>query len=501
VKAGCRAHKRRVKAGVVLLAALVLAAAAAAAAPEDKFYASQPNGPRVVLTRGEEGSPGLALYGDRRVIFRTADRSSAPSGYLVAQLADAQYRALVASVAPEALMKLGDSYVALTDADPPRHGLHLWGEGRHKAISVFGDLKNARTRSRVPPELLRALEAIGAFAEPGTPWLPSLFEVYLLPLAQSRGQPLPWPPGVPPYGYPSMKMKEGLNAMGMSTAHFGSVYRLLAELRPGQAVRLQDRNWAVAYSLALPYEEAWTKRSREQEIEVSHRVARPARAAAGEPSVVFEVLGGMGRDGPNSAVFALYGDGLVIVMARDGRSYRSTRLSGSRYQALIARIAPEGLLKLAGEYDAITATDPVANVIHVWVDGRRKTVSVAGHLDRSLPFSGRARTPPEFLRAYDAIADFSEPAGPWLPPQIEVILWPRERFPGQVLPWPQGWPSVESARVSRSGVHRVFVPAAEFRQVERLVAEDATRAVKAGNRLWSVAYRLPFPHEATWARR
>jgi hypothetical protein len=148
----------------------------------------------------------------------------------------------------------------------------------------------------------------------------------------------------------------------------------------------------------------------------------------------------------------------------------------------------------------VTATDPVTNVIHVWIDGRRKTVSVAGHLDPGLPYSGRGKTPPAFLRAYDAIHRFPVPANPWLPPQIEVVLWPREQSREPVVNWPPGWPALESARVGQSGVHRILLPAAEYARLRTLASEDTIRAVQAGNRLWSIAYRLPFPHEATWAR-
>jgi hypothetical protein len=310
--------------GLAWLAALG-AACTALAAPEDKFYAARPDGPRAVLLQGSEGMPRFALYRDGRVIFRAADPSLSPSGYLSTQIAGPQREALAASLAPESLLQLGDSYVAIAEADPPSHVLHLWGEGRRKAISVFGGLKSAKARARVPTALLRSLEEMANFSAAGSPWLPSMIEVYLLPHARSRGEPLAWPQGVPPYGYPSMKMTDGLNAMGMSSTHFASLRRLLAQLGPGQAVRLQERNWTVAYRFALPFEEAWAGRSRDWQILASPVALRPPLAA--EPSVVFEVLGGMGRGGLHSAVFALYADGLVIAAARDGRGYRSTRLA------------------------------------------------------------------------------------------------------------------------------------------------------------------------------
>lgn len=503
--------RARVRSGLSIALVLMNGAALASTSAEDNFYASRPNGPRVVLVQGGtgSGSPSFALYGDRMAIFRAPAGVPAPSGYLSTRLTDTQHQALMASVAPEALLKLGDSYVALTEADPPRHLLHVWAEGRRKTISAFGDLRSARARERFPPELLRALGAITTFSAPAGNWLPSNIEVYHWPRTQSRGEPLPWPKDVPPSGY-RIEMKDGLNGQIMVSSHFASLQRLIASLKPGQAVRIADRNWAVSYRLPFPYEDAWKERRGEHDI-----AQMPSRAPAGEPrgvaepvaepSVVFEVQGGR-RGGPDTPVFALFADGLVIFRApyesKVPSSYLSARLPEPRYKAVISSVAPGALLKLADSYDAITGTDPVTNVIHVWVNGRRKTVSVAGHLFQ-LPGGGdgRSKTPPEFLRAYDAITNFSAPASPWLPPAVELLLWPRERFQEEVVPWPQGWPSLEGAAISRGGMHRLSLPAGQFGRLKALLPDSGHgRTVRIEKQLWTIAYRLPFPHEALWAR-
>lgn len=505
--------RARVRGGLSIALVLMNGAALALTSAQDKFYASRPNGPRVVLVQGGAGqgpgSVGFALYGDRMAIFRVPAGSAAQSRYLSTRLTDTQHQALMANVAPEALLKLGDSYLALTEADPPRHVLHVWTDGKRKTISAFGDPRSARARGRFPPELLRALDATTAFSAPAGNWLPSNIEVYFWPRAQSRGAPLPWPKDVPPSGY-RIDMKDALNGHIMVSSHLASLQRLIASLGPGQAVRIADRNWAVSYRLPFPYEDAWKQGSGEGDI-----AEMPSRERAGEPRavtapiaepiVVFEVRGGMVR-GPDTPVFALFADGRVIFSApyesKIPSGYLSTRLPEPRYQAVVSSIAPEALLKLADSYDAITGTDPVANVIHVWVNGRRKSVSVVGHL---FPFpgggDGRSKTPPEFLRAYDAITNFSVAAGPWLPPSVELLLWPREHFGEKAVPWPQGWPSLDSARIDRSGRYRILLPARQFASLRKLAPDDAQNpAVKIENGLWTLGYRLPFPHEETWAR-
>jgi hypothetical protein len=228
-------------------------------------------------------------------------------------------------------------------------------------------------------------------------------------------------------------------------------------------------------------------------------------AAAADPSVVFEVQGGLPR-GSGMPDFALYHDGTVIFRAPYGSGvpsgYVSTRLSTDQYGKLVSRIAPKALLRLSDEYDAITATDPVSNVIHVWVGGRRKTVAVIGSLWLSPPDQpnrSRAKSPPEFLRAYDAITSFAVPAEVWLPQTFEVWLSPREHFQERLLRWPASWPSLEAATAVRGKGRRVSLPGQEFATFRQLVPRDGdATTVLIEKRRWQMDYRLPFPREEAW---
>lgn len=180
--------------------------------------------------------------------------------------------------------------------------------------------------------------------------------------------------------------------------------------------------------------------------------------------------------------------------------YLSARLPESRYRELIEAIAPESLDSLDDHHDAVTGTDPVGYVMHVWIRGRRKTVSVSGHLS-PLPggMDGRAKAPAEFLRAFDAVVRFTAPASPWMPQLLELRLWPRERFREPVVAWPAGWPLPERAPGNRNGLRRIVLPATEFKRLRTLIPPEApVRTASIGKTLWSVSYRLPFPLESTW---
>lgn len=234
-------------------------------------------------------------------------------------------------------------------------------------------------------------------------------------------------------------------------------------------------------------------------------VLASATAHAVEPRVVL-----LERDpwrlviGSDSPTFVLYSDGLAIFRASDPASspsgYLSTRLSKVQYQALVSSISPEALVDLAASYTASLSTDQPSNELHVWVNGRRKSVSVYGALRRDP--EARSKVPTQFLRAFDTLTKFSADAGPWLPDFIEVLIWPYEYSPEEPLPWPQGWPPFEKARPrGREGLHQVFLGAEHFGSLLQLLNSlKPKQAVRLGDRKWSISYRLPLPQEHSWAR-
>lgn len=222
-------------------------------------------------------------------------------------------------------------------------------------------------------------------------------------------------------------------------------------------------------------------------------------SAIAQPLAVLEFRGRLMT--PQSAAFALYQDGLVIFRVYESptpSNYHWTRLSGRERQALLSRIAPEALAQLADEYDAVTATDPGANIIHVWPAGRRKTVLVSGDLHPLLEPNGRAKTPDAFLRAFDAMATFSAQGKPWLPASIEVFALPSNNLPEDVVPWPKRWQSPAGVPATRKGESRIVLPAKEFGRLTRFMEGSVQSAARTGEHRWVIRYRLPFPHEQMW---
>jgi hypothetical protein len=208
--------------------------------------------------------------------------------------------------------------------------------------------------------------------------------------------------------------------------------------------------------------------------------------------------------GSDSPTFVLYSNGFAIFRARAASSspssYLSAQLTTAQHQKLLSEIAPESLLDFEDWYDASLSTDQPMNKLHVWVNGNRKSITVYGALRRDS--EARSKTPSKFLRAFDALINFSADASPWVPDRIEVLIWPYDYSPERPLPWPKGWPPFEEARPRGArGLHQLFLPAEQFGRLREFVSSvKPKQAVLLGGRKWAIDYRLPFPEEKAWAQ-
>jgi hypothetical protein len=203
--------------------------------------------------------------------------------------------------------------------------------------------------------------------------------------------------------------------------------------------------------------------------------------------------------GSDSPTFALYADGLVIFRGNAGSGQLlSARLSSREYQNLLAQLAPESLLELRDEYSGTEVTDQPTNELYLWIGGKRKSISIYGAVRRDQGV--RSETPPAFLRAFDTITTFTTQAQPWLPEQIELLLWPFDQSREVPAPWPDGWPDLSQARErGHDGLRQIFLPAGQYATLRELLGTlRETQAVQLGGRKWFVSFRLPFPREDAW---
>jgi len=208
--------------------------------------------------------------------------------------------------------------------------------------------------------------------------------------------------------------------------------------------------------------------------------------------------------GSDSPTFVLYSNGFAIFRARDASSspsgYFSAQLTAAQYQKLLSEVAVSLQKNIEDLYTDSQSTDQPMNKLHVWVNGNRKSVKVYGALRRDS--EARSKAPNKFLRAFDALINFSADASPWVPDRTEVLIWPYDYSPERPLPWPKGWPPFEEARPrGAQGLHQLFLPAEQFGRLREFVSSvKPKQAVLLGGRKWAISYRLPFPEEKAWAQ-
>lgn len=137
--------------------------------------------------------------------------------------------------------------------------------------------------------------------------------------------------------------------------------------------------------------------------------------------------------GSDSPVFALYENGEV--MYRSGEQDPTKRF-------LNARLSPESTKQFLSTLDlsnrliefdrkmiqASTVSDQPTSEILYWVNGEFHAVGIYGQLGGS--GSARKDVSDSVLRIWDTVTAFKAPeAKPWLPPYIEVMIWPYEYSP------------------------------------------------------------------------
>jgi len=203
--------------------------------------------------------------------------------------------------------------------------------------------------------------------------------------------------------------------------------------------------------------------------------------------------------GSDSPRFALYDNGLVIYASGEKeaeKAFLSRLLPMPELKELLASLDLERRLGgLDGKtIDASEKTDQPTTLICYWVNGQRKAISVYGALRSGAP--ERERVPKPFLEVFDALTGFhAQGAKPWLPPLIEVLIWPFENSKLTPEPWPKEWPGLDDPLTKkREMIYSLFLESKHFSDFLALGRKMRSgQAVLIGGKKWAVSYRIPFP--------
>lgn len=200
--------------------------------------------------------------------------------------------------------------------------------------------------------------------------------------------------------------------------------------------------------------------------------------------------------GSDSPAFALYSDGTVLFRRKD--DYGVVKLNQTELNALREAFSSPELTALSGYYEATDWTDQPDNNLLLY--GRKVPlyITVYGSLD---DVQVRAKLSGTILKAFDRLRNFSAPsAQPWLPREVEVMVWPYGHAPDPSIIWPKRWPALTSPTTRKRGdLYSIFVPSSELPALRSFLAARREKgAVEIDGKKWFASIRLPFPHEELW---
>lgn len=173
----------------------------------------------------------------------------------------------------------------------------------------------------------------------------------------------------------------------------------------------------------------------------------------------------IGADEPR---LALYSDGMVIY--RSGREYRAVRLNSHEAEELRASLGIENLACFIGAYGDTSITDQAENNLFIGRGGGMSLISIYGQIRPS-------SAPPQVIPAYERLLNFTHPGSqPWLPEQVEIMVWPYEYAPDPSIQWPSSWPDLNSETTVRRGdSYSIFAPRPAHRASSTTVTEGRRR--------------------------
>lgn len=196
--------------------------------------------------------------------------------------------------------------------------------------------------------------------------------------------------------------------------------------------------------------------------------------------------------GSDSPLVAWYTDGRMIFLdhaasGRSGAVYKSVQLSETEQAEARSRMKP--LDSLQRHYELSHATDQPTTQLVFRSGGNLKQVSAYGGVPAEMA---------AFINFLNTLqARVGARAESWRPSFFEVMLWPFDHALGEPIPWPEDFPGLDSPAMVKRGKssYSVYLPAEDEEKLRSFIEARQGNAVLFDGKKWSVAVRIPFPHE------
>ncbi len=210
--------------------------------------------------------PKFVLYDNGQVIYKKKGR------YVSAKLAPAEVTAFMGGLRLDSFGKLKNSYIISRATDQPTNVLLVrTGDSAYREISVYGSPGGDRGPAFIrrldtepgevlplPTELSAALHQVLNYDNAQSlVWVPEYIEVFIWPFEYAKGEPTDWPKQWP--GITDRKTVKWNDNDAYSLFIPGSqneeLQKFIASLKPTQAVRINNKKWAVSARFRFPHEE------------------------------------------------------------------------------------------------------------------------------------------------------------------------------------------------------------------------------------------------------
>lgn len=204
-------------------------------------------------------------------------------------------------------------------------------------------------------------------------------------------------------------------------------------------------------------------------------------------------------------IFVLFPDGRLIVGDTESKRPMTALLSDAEMADVLSKISGiTGLWGLFQKYDLFPATNQPLHILTLRLPRRtERHVEVHGPLDapreNSVP-------PPRAFADFLELLPTLQPDGmePWDPGYVEINWADYSHAPDPPVPWPEGWPTLNSSLVrpgddvSPIRYHMAF-PSSLLDSLDHLLAARSRRgAILIDGWKASAHYRWPLPNEKEW---
>jgi hypothetical protein len=200
-------------------------------------------------------SPTFVLYENGTVIY-LKDRK-----YLSAKLPETEVDQFISSLRRDSLTKLADSYTISNWTDQPTNVLLIRTEDKnYKKISVYGNIRpgNAKTPCALalPTALSSALLQVLRYDNANSsPWMPEYIEVIVWPFEYAKGKAADWPIQWPGISDSKTLKRKNTYSLFIPESQNEELKKFIAHLKPTQAVRIDNKKWAISTRLPFPHEQ------------------------------------------------------------------------------------------------------------------------------------------------------------------------------------------------------------------------------------------------------